>query len=225
MLLLMCYDFSNPKPPMKTLLNKIPAQFSALLAAAAVCATLATASAQQTYTWDNGTGSHLWGNATNWVDDPALTFNNQTAIIYDSSFLVNTNNASSINGNRTINSLTIKSNYTTLNNGSLDIRTLLSFSATNRTLTFAANTGNASITVEQSTSGIVQIRLSGNDAAPAFWLRRNRERRAVGVHRLERGLPKVVEAHGRRHAVESGPQSGQCPAARGFSTRVITWPG
>jgi hypothetical protein len=43
---------------------------------------------------------------------------------------------------------------------------------------------------------------------PTLRLRRNRKRRAVGVHRLDGNLSKVVEAHEQRHAVESGQQPG-----------------
>ncbi|MEX1114988.1 MAG: hypothetical protein WEB53_07045, partial [Akkermansiaceae bacterium] len=48
---------------------------------------LAPGFAQTTYTWDNGAGTSVWGTSANWVGDPALTFNNQTDIIFNATSL------------------------------------------------------------------------------------------------------------------------------------------
>ena len=136
-----------------------------VFAASALLALSSPLAAQTTYTWDNGSGNNLWTNSTNWVGDPSLTFNNQTAVIFDpaSVAVANRGNTTAIGGNLTINSLTVKSNYTTSNNATFDIRTFQTLGATTRTLTFAATSGNnASITVEQSTSGTVQVRLGNS---------------------------------------------------------------
>jgi autotransporter-associated beta strand protein len=145
------------------LTKKIPAALRSVLLPAAFCATLATASAQQTYTW-TGNSSQLWGTSANWVGSPALTFNSTTDIIFDNDTVVNRSNAVSINGTRTIRSLTIGANYVGTSNATFDIRTNDAFSATStaRNLTFAAASGNASINVAQSTSGTVQVRLGTN---------------------------------------------------------------
>jgi len=119
------------------------------------------AQAQQTYTWDGSVGA-MWGDSGNWVGDPTLTFNNQTDIIFNDADQVTRRNALSIGGARTIRSLTINANYATDNNATFDIRTYLNFGDTARNLTFAAASGNASITVAQSTSGTVQVRLGSS---------------------------------------------------------------
>jgi fibronectin-binding autotransporter adhesin len=123
--------------------------------------------AQQTYTWSNGANTNLWGTSGNWVGSPALTFNNQTTVIFDSANVseANRSNAVSIGaGVKTIRSLTINADYATSNNATFDIRTndTLSNTSTARNLTFAANAGNASISVAQSTAGTVQVRVGTN---------------------------------------------------------------
>ena len=119
-------------------------------------------SAQTTYTWDNGANSGLWGTSANWVGDPSLTFNNQTAVILNPASVVNLTNTTAIGGNRTIRSITINANYATANNATFDIRTNETLGATARNLTFSAASGNASITVAQSTSGAAQVRLGNS---------------------------------------------------------------
>ena len=132
-----------------------------IIAAAVLTAALGAQAA--TYTWDNGNGNNLWGTAANWVGDPALTFGNQADIIFNSADVVTRGNAVSINGPRTIRSLTINANYETQNNATFDIRTYDTFSATARILTFTNASGNASINVAQSTAGTVQVRLGSSD--------------------------------------------------------------
>jgi autotransporter-associated beta strand protein len=113
-----------------------------------------------TYTWDNGANTNLWGNSTNWVGDPApLTFNNTTDIVFDNASVVNRTNTLSIGGARTVRSITIGANYATSNNLTFDIQTSNTINTGSANLTFSANSGNASITVAQSTSGAVQTRL------------------------------------------------------------------
>jgi fibronectin-binding autotransporter adhesin len=113
-----------------------------------------------TYTWTGAVDS-LWGTSGNW--DPAPTFNNQADIIFNDADQVTTRNAISINGNRTIRSLTVNADFKTFNDVTFDIRTYNTASAGAANLTFAANTGNASITVAQSTAGTEMIRLGNND--------------------------------------------------------------
>jgi len=139
---------------------QVSRKWKAIIAAAVLTAALGAQAA--TYTWDNGAGTHLWGTSANWVGDPTLTFNNQTDIIFNSADVVTRGNAVSINGARTIRSLTINADYETSNNLTFDIRTFDTFSATARTLTFTNASGNASINVAQSTSGTVQVRLGSN---------------------------------------------------------------
>jgi len=153
------------KPPRNVLCPKLPRNFriltSVLLASALPLASL---SAQQTYTWA-GDGTSLWGNSNGWVGNPTnLTFNNQTDILFDNNTVVTRGNATSINGARTIRSLTIGANYVGSTTATFDIRTYLNFGDTARNLTFAAASGNASITVAQSTSGAVQVRLGASSS-------------------------------------------------------------
>jgi fibronectin-binding autotransporter adhesin len=146
----------------------VPASRLAILVFTALSFLAPSLSAQQTYTWDNGASTGLWGNRTNWVGDPALTFNNQTAIIFNDASVVNDATAISIGGAKTINSLTINADFfTAATNGStFDIRTraTLATNSAAANLTFDATAGNnASITVAQSTSGIGQVRLGDNN--------------------------------------------------------------
>jgi autotransporter-associated beta strand protein len=164
---LCCATVPQPKPPVKNILPSSRRKNHPLGAviASALLALSSPLAAQTTYTWDNGSSNNLWTNSTNWVGDPSLTFDNQTAVIFDpaSVAVANRGNTTAIGGNLTINSLTVKSNYTTSNNATFDIRTYQALGATAQTLTFAATSGNnASITVEQSTSGTVQVRLGNS---------------------------------------------------------------
>jgi len=152
-------------------MNKISAlrsgKFHSALVASALLALSSPLAAQTTYTWDNGTNTSVWGTSANWVGDPALTFNNQTAIIFNDASVVNDATAISIGGAKTINSLTINADFFTAatNGSSFDIRTRSTLSAGSAAanLTFDATAGNnASITVAQSTSGIGQVRLGDN---------------------------------------------------------------
>jgi autotransporter-associated beta strand protein len=101
----------------------------------------------------------LWGNTNNWVGDPALTFNNQTYLIFNPASVVNLGSAVAIGGARTIRSLTFEANFPSSNTATFDIRTYSAFGSGAVNLTFAAASGNASINVAQSTSGAAQIRL------------------------------------------------------------------
>jgi fibronectin-binding autotransporter adhesin len=144
----------------------VPASRLAIIVFTALLILAPPLSAQQTYTWANDTGGgSVWGNSAAWVGAPSpLTFNTQTDIIFDTDFVVNRNNAVSIGGTRIIRSLSIGANYETANNGTFDIRTYTTFGGTaNANLRFEAASGNASITVAQSTSGTVQVRLGSSD--------------------------------------------------------------
>jgi fibronectin-binding autotransporter adhesin len=148
----------------KNIVSRIRSITPARLALAAPLVLLSVAfapplSAQTNYTWA-GNGTQLWGNSNAWVGNPTnLTFNNRTDIIFDNDTVVTRGNATSINGARTIRSLTIGANYVGSTTATFDIRTYLNFGDTAANLTFAAASGNASITVAQSTSGAVQVRL------------------------------------------------------------------
>ena len=135
-----------------------------IIAAAVLTAALGAQAATYTWTQGNGTGNanQIWGLSANWVGSPTLTFTNTTDLIFDDASVVNKANAIAINGNRMIRSLTINANYNTANNATFDIQPFQTINTTPRTLTFAANSGNASINVAQSTSGIEQVRLGNN---------------------------------------------------------------
>jgi fibronectin-binding autotransporter adhesin len=142
-------------------------QAALAVASLAFVLTLSPLAAQQTYTWTGGQGTTgpdtLWGFPNNWVGSPSpLTFNNQTDIIFNDADVVNRNNAISIGGAKTIRSLTINADYETSNNATFDIRTFNNFTTGAANLTFAAASGNASITVAQSTAGIVQVRFGSS---------------------------------------------------------------
>ncbi len=119
--------------------------------------------AQQTYTWA-GNGTNLWGNSAGWVGSPSpLIFDNTTNIIFDNGTVVNRSNAVSIGGAKTIRSLSIGADYVGANTATFDIRTYNDFGSGSANLTFSANTGNASISLAQSTSGAAQVRLGNSN--------------------------------------------------------------
>jgi hypothetical protein len=114
------------------------------------------------YTWDGDAGGQSgdWGNLTNWVGNPSpLTFNNQTDIIFSQSAMT-TNTVWTYLGtaSRTVRSLTFGPNIVG-NTNVFDVRLQTNSSAGAANLIFSAASGNASITVAQSTSGVSQIRL------------------------------------------------------------------
>jgi fibronectin-binding autotransporter adhesin len=140
-----------------------PLNRSLLAGATLLAVGLAASASAANYTWSNGANTSLWGTAGNWVGSPALTFNNTTDIVFDNASVVNRGNTVAIGGNRTIRSLTIGADYATSTNATLDIRTYTTAGAGSPVnLTFAAASGNASITVAQSTSGAAQVRLGTN---------------------------------------------------------------
>jgi autotransporter-associated beta strand protein len=152
-------------PPIFLHLVRVPAAL--FVAGFAMFALTAPLAAQQTYTWDAGVGgtSGDWGNRTNWVDDPSpLTFTNTTDIIFSQPAMT-TNTVFTFLGaaNRTIRSLTFGADLAG-NTNLFDVRLLATSSSTSaaRDLIFSAASGNASITVAQSTSGVSQIRLGNN---------------------------------------------------------------
>jgi fibronectin-binding autotransporter adhesin len=120
-----------------------------------------------TYTWSNGATTGLWSASGNWVGSPTLTFNNQADLVFDSANVLEANRSNAVSigaGGKTIRSLTINADYLSGDNVSFDVRTNNGFGATTTAvnLTFSATTGNASITVAQSTAGIKQVRLGTN---------------------------------------------------------------
>jgi fibronectin-binding autotransporter adhesin len=134
----------------------LPRRWSFALVSLVVVAIAVQPAAAATYTWTGAVDS-LWGTSGNW--DPAPTFNNQADIIFDDEKQVTARNAISIGGAKTIRSLTVNADFNTANNATFDIRTFNTFSSGSANLTFAANTGNASIIVAQSTDGTEMIRL------------------------------------------------------------------
>jgi autotransporter-associated beta strand protein len=116
-----------------------------------------------TYTWTQGAGTgnanQVWGTSANWAGSPTLTFNNTTDLVFDNASVVNRANALAIGGNRTIRSISIGANYIGASDLTFDIQTYQTINTTARTLTFQADSGNASVTLAQSTSGAVQVRL------------------------------------------------------------------
>jgi fibronectin-binding autotransporter adhesin len=120
-----------------------------------------------TYTWTQGAGTgnanQIWSTSANWLGSPTLTFNNTTDLVFDNDSVVNRANAIAIgNANRTIRSLSIGANYVGSSTATFDIQTFATIGTTARNLTFQADSGNASITLAQSTSGAVQVRLGNN---------------------------------------------------------------
>jgi len=116
-----------------------------------------------TYTWTQGAGTgngnQVWGTSANWAGSPTLTFNNTTDLVFDNASVVNRANFLAIGANRTIRSITIGANYESSNNANFEIQTYQTINTTARNLTFQAASGNASVTLAQSTSGAVQVRL------------------------------------------------------------------
>lgn len=130
------------KPESRKLL--FPIFFSATLAA------LDFASAT-TYTWDGGisAGTANWGNTAMWDGDPTPVFDNTADIIfYKTGTTLNLTNA--INGDRTVRSITFNADADT----TVNVRTRQAVGAgqPGRILTFDADTGNATITVDAGSS-------------------------------------------------------------------------
>jgi autotransporter-associated beta strand protein len=101
------------------------------------------------------------------VDDPSpLTFTNTTDIIFAQTSITNNGAFSFLGANRTIRSLTFGGDLVRglPANNLYDIRLHTNGSGTlgSANLTFSADSGNASITVAQSTTGVSQIRLGNN---------------------------------------------------------------
>ena len=144
---------------------------AALVVAAFAMLALGAPLSAQTYTWDSEVGTanatRGWGNATNWVDNPSpLTFTNTTDIIFAQASITNNGAFSFLGANRTIRSLTFGADLVGGLPGAnlYDIRLNTAGSGTvgSADLIFSADSGNASITVAQSTSGVPQIRLGNN---------------------------------------------------------------
>lgn len=134
------------KPRIKSLsplLSTIIAVGGAILAATTAHAT--------TYTWDGGTttGTANWGNVVMWDGDPTPVFDNTADIIF---FKTGTtlNLTNYINGDRTIKSLTFNASATTAVN--VRTRQAAGGAALGKILTFDADAGNATITVDAASA-------------------------------------------------------------------------
>lgn len=100
-----------------------------------------------TYTWDGGlaAGTANWGNVAMWDGDPTPVFDNTADIVfYKTGTTLNLTNA--INGDRTIRSLS----YTADADTTVNVRTRQAVGNVQlgRVLTFDADSGNATITVD-----------------------------------------------------------------------------
>jgi len=170
--------FTVMTPPIFLHLVRMPAAL--FVAGFAMFALTAPLAAQQTYTWDSEAGTNnatrSWGNLTNWVNNPSpLTFTNTTDIIFAQASITNNAPFSFLGANRTIRSLTFGAGLVggLPGNDLYDIRLHTNGSgAGSADLIFSAASGNASITVAQSTDGISQIRL-GNGGAGTIVLDSN----------------------------------------------------
>jgi fibronectin-binding autotransporter adhesin len=118
-----------------------------------------------TYTWSNGAAAgnenRNWGLADNWVGNTVPTFDNQADIVFNQASIVLNSQISFLGANRTIRSLSFGANLVGASN-TYDVRTSTASGSGAADLIFSANSGNASITVDQSTSGVAQIRIGEN---------------------------------------------------------------
>jgi autotransporter-associated beta strand protein len=133
-----------------------------IIAAAVLTAALGAQAATYTWTQGNGTGNanQTWSTTNNWFGSPnPLTFNNTTDLIFDNDSVINRANAIAIGGNRTIRSISIGANYVGSSDLTFDIQTYAAVNTTAQNLTFESDSGNASVTLAQSTGGAVQVRL------------------------------------------------------------------
>lgn len=103
-------------------------------------------------TWDGGTttGTANWGNTVMWDGDPAtLTFDNTTDVVFfKTGTTLNLTNA--INGDRTVKSITFNASATTTVN--IRTRQAVGGAQVGRILTFDADAGNATITVDAAST-------------------------------------------------------------------------
>jgi autotransporter-associated beta strand protein len=133
-----------------------PARAAALaLALLAAPALLLNHASAATYTWDGGGANTSWATAANWNADTTPIFNNTADIVISGI----TKNQNFISANRTIRSLTF--------DASNDILTQIALSsaftsvATSRHLTFSADSGNATLTVDADSTGNKEILRTG----------------------------------------------------------------
>lgn len=135
---------------------KFPASpLSLLIASSAVAALFAPLSTSAaTFTWDGGDAtSNSWGTAANWNPDAAPTFNTTADLVFDSvtrpnNFIGNTRTVRSISYGPNINA-TFQSNYQDFSGGAA------------KNLTFQADTGNATVTVDAAATGDITLGSAG----------------------------------------------------------------
>lgn len=110
------------------------------------------------YTWDGSGTNPLWDTSTNWVGN-AIAFNNTADLVWHASGAARLGTGdNAIGDNRTIRSLTFNDNVT----GSTNLRlTTTSGGTPGRTLSFEADSGNASLTVNSAASGDIRIGVAG----------------------------------------------------------------
>jgi len=137
---------NNPEEPEKTRrreMRKSRGQ-SGFIAAILLAAGLSVQVQAATYTYNTG-GGQLWNAATNWVGGVVPTFNNEADLIFDSAIGVNNMR---IVADRTVRSLFFGKDLTGANFNVISVDDVAANGTTARVLTFEANSGNASITVE-----------------------------------------------------------------------------
>ena len=135
---------------------KFPASpLSLLIASSSVAALFAPlAATATTYNWDGGDAtSNSWGTAANWNPDTAPTFGTTADLVFDSvtrpnNFIGNNRTVRSISYGPNINA-TFQSNYQDFSGG------------TAKNLTFQADTGNATVTVDAAATGDITLGSAG----------------------------------------------------------------
>lgn len=112
----------------------------------------ATSSAEATaYTWVGASSAASWGSSTNWTNNAVPTFDNTADLVFPSSGVTQTNTA--LGNNRTVRSLNFGAGVT-----SPMFVNLQDFSfGSARSLTMAADSNNASITIASNASGNITV--------------------------------------------------------------------
>ncbi|MDQ8195978.1 autotransporter-associated beta strand repeat-containing protein [Coraliomargarita sp. SDUM461004] len=117
-----------------------------------------------TSTWTDGDSTDQWNKPANW-GGTAPAFDNQTDLIFNS---LTGSQRSRLQGNYTIRSITFDTDFASTNTATYDIETQASTGAI-RTLTLEADSGNASITVNDLTQDLSQIRFGRNNMGPVVF--------------------------------------------------------
>ena len=138
-----------PRMPERFAPSPMPIQFLLILALAVFAAAMAPRTAAgATATWDGGGADAIWGTANNWNPNGVPTFDNTLDVVFNTVGAAGLVNA--IGVNRTIRSLT----FTADADANVTIHTAATaVPATARVLTFDADVGNATVTVDSGAAG------------------------------------------------------------------------